>query len=70
MGPKVDRVINHLPAYIEWIETPAGNVEASSVNYLRTGANNYFQATDDFWQSVLLALIDRIDILVRVTYSQ
>ncbi len=70
LGPKVDRVVNHLPAYIEWLETSGGGAEASSASYVRTGANNYFQATDDFWQSVLLALIDRIDILVRVTDSR
>ena len=63
LGQMVDRVARYLPAYLDWAATEPGTSGDAVAGLLQSGATNYFRAVDDFWQAVLLVVIDRIDVL-------
>ena len=67
LGPLVDRVERYLPAYLQWVDAPSGSEQAAMTGFVRSGASNYLRAVDEFWQAVLLVVIDRIDVLVGLT---
>ena len=67
LGPLLDRVERSLPAYLEWLRSAPDSDPAVALGFLQTGAGNYLRAVDDFWQGVLLVIIDRIDVLVDLT---
>ena len=67
LAPMVDRVEGYLPAYLEWVDAPSGSEQAAVLGFVRSGASNYLRAVDEFWQAVLLVVIDRIDVLVGLT---
>ena len=69
LGPRVDKVNRYLPAYFEWIDSRADSPEEVGQRLVSTGADNYFRAVDEFWQAVLLVVIDRIDILSQVAFA-
>jgi hypothetical protein len=63
LGQKVDRVARYLPAYLDWVMAEPGTQGDPVAGLRESGANNYFRAVDEFWQAVLLVVIDRIDVL-------
>ena len=67
LGPLVDRVARSLPAYLEWLISAPDADPAVALGLLQSGASNYLRAVDEFWQRVLLVVIDRIDVLVDLT---
>ncbi len=67
LGPLLDRVERSLPAYLEWLRSAPDSDPVVALGFLQTGASNYLRAVDDFWQGVLLVIIDRIDVLVDLT---
>ena len=67
LGPLIDRVERSLPAYLEWLASAPDSDPALALGFLQTEASNYLRATDEFWQGVLLVVIDRIDVLVDLT---
>ena len=67
LGPRLDRVQRSLPSYLEWLASAPGGDAAAALGFLESGASNYLRAVDEFWQGVLLVVIDRIDVLVGLT---
>ena len=67
LGPLVDRVARSLPAYLQWLASAPDADPAVALGLLQSGASNYLRAVDEFWQRVLLVVIDRIDVLVDLT---
>lgn len=67
LGPLLDRVGRTLPAYLQWLASASDPASAVTVGLLQSGASNYLRAVDEFWQRVLLVVIDRIDVLVDLT---
>lgn len=63
LGQMVDKVALYLPAYLDWVTAEPGTPGDAVAGLLQSGASNYFRAVDDFWQAVLLVVIDRIDVL-------
>ncbi len=66
LGQMVDKVARYLPAYLDWVTAAPGTPGDAVAGLLQSGANNYFRAVDDFWQAVLLVVIDRIDVLAEL----
>ena len=67
LGPLLDRVARSLPAYLQWLASAPDADPAVALGLLQSGASNYLRAVDEFWQRVLLVVIDRIDVLVDLT---
>ena len=67
LGPLLDRVSRSLPAYLEWLASGSDPDPSVALGLLQSGASNYLRAVDEFWQRVLLVVIDRIDVLVDLT---
>ncbi len=67
LGPLLDRVGRTLPAYLQWLASASDPESALTLGLLQSGASNYLRAVDEFWQRVLLVVIDRIDVLVDLT---
>ena len=67
LGPLLDRVSRSLPSYLEWLASASDPDPSVALGLLQSGASNYLRAVDEFWQRVLLVVIDRIDVLVDLT---
>ena len=67
LGPLLDRVSRSLPAYLEWLASASDPDPSVTLGLFQSGASNYLRAVDEFWQRVLLVVIDRIDVLVDLT---
>ena len=67
LGPLLNRVERSLPAYLAWLTSAPGSDPEAALAFLQSGASNYLRAVDEFWQGVLLVVIDRIDVLVDLT---
>ncbi len=67
LGPLLNRVERSLPAYLDWLTSAPGSDPEAALGFLQSGASNYLRAVDEFWQGVLLVVIDRIDVLVDLT---
>ena len=67
LGPLLDRVERTLPAYLRWLSSGPDSDPVAALGFLRTDASNYLRAADEFWQGVLLVVIDRIDVLLDLT---
>ena len=67
LGALLDRVERALPAYLDWLTSAPNTDPAAALGFLRSEASNYLRAADNFWQGVLLVVIDRIDVLLDLT---
>lgn len=66
LGPKADKVISHVDAYYNWVNTKFASQAESALTYSLTGAADFRQSVNDFWNSVLLIIVDRLDTLVNL----
>ena len=60
---KANNVITALPAYFNFLETDFENQQDAVLTFQLTGASDYEAASDDFWRSFALSLIDRLTIV-------
>ncbi len=67
LGPLLDRVERALPPYLDWLTSAPNADPVAALGFLRSEASNYLRAADNFWQGVLLVVIDRIDVLLDLT---
>lgn len=60
---KANNVITALPAYFNFLETNFDNQQDAVLTFQLTGASDYETASDEFWRSFALSLIDRLTIV-------
>lgn len=58
---KAERVSRAVPAYYTWRESNFTSTQEAAIAFLLTGANQFEDASDNFWKSFLAILIDRLD---------
>ncbi len=67
LGPRADKVLSHLDAYYNWVNTRFASQAESALTYSLTGAADFRRSIDDFWNAVLLIVVDRLDTLVSLS---
>lgn len=67
LGAKADRIRNAIPRYFDWTERQYSSTQEQIVTYQLLGAASYDASIEDFWNSVLLVVINRIDSISQQT---
>ena len=67
LGVSADRIRSTLPRYFGWAEAQYSSTQEEIVTYQLLGAASYDVTIKDFWNSVLLVVINRIDEISQQT---
>lgn len=60
--PKVNRLMEQAPIYYNWVEKDIANQSENSNEYLVSGARGFVVAFQDFQNTLLLTVINRLEI--------
>ena len=66
LASKADEVTRGIPAYYDWVERDFVSTREAQISALLTGAFEYIDSVDAFWDAFLAVVINRIDALGRL----